>query len=141
MNETRNQGNPGLQRLVLRIMALVALPAMAAVLAPRLTVKKLSGLLGFGQPPDVPLIFYLAAGGSFVYLATSAMLWIISGDVVRYRPLVIFTGFVCVIGGPVLWWVGARAGMPSWWVLMDTLSCLVGGLVLLWACGSDKKGA
>jgi hypothetical protein len=127
------QSDPRLQKIILRIMAVVAFPTLPAVFAPRLTVEKLSWLLGFGEPPNVPLIYYLAAGGSFVYLALSVMLWIISCDVVRYRPLVIFTGVVCVIGGPSFWWIGTQAGMPLWWVTMDALSCLIGGLVLLWA--------
>ncbi len=126
-NDTR------LQKIILRIMAVVALPSLPAVFAPQLTVEKLSSLLGFGQPPNAPLLFYMAAGGSFVYLALSAMLWIISCDVVRYRPLVVFTGVVCVIGGPAFWWIDVRVGMPCWWVTMDALSCFLGGLALLWA--------
>ena len=132
------RGDPRLQKLVLRIMAVVALPVLPAVFAPRLTVEKLSWLLGFGEPPHVPLIYYLAAGGSFVYLAMSAMFWIISCDVVRYRPLVIFTGWVCLLSGPVFWWVDANVGMPLWWVMMDALGCFACGVALLWAAGTSK---
>lgn len=116
-------------------MALVALPVLPAVFAPHLTVEKLSWLLGFGQPPKVPLLYYLAAGGSFVYLILSAMLWMISCDVVRYRPLVIFAGYMCLIGGPVFWWIDTHTGMPNWMMLADSLSCFVGGIALLWALG------
>ena len=126
-------GNLRLQKLILRIMALVSLPVVPAVFAPHFTVEKLSWLTGFRQPPNAPLLFYVAAGGSFVYLALSAMLWIMSRDVVRYRPLVIFAAWMCLLGGPVYWWIDTTTGMPNWWMLMDALSCFVGGAALMWA--------
>lgn len=97
------RGDTRIQKLVLRVMALVALPVLPAVFMPHLTVEKFSWLLGFGQPPKTPLLYYLAAGGSFVYLILSTMLWMISFDVVRYRPLVIFAGYMCLISSPVSW--------------------------------------
>ena len=119
-------------------MALVALPVLPAVFAPHLTVEKLSWLVGFGQPPKTPLLAYLAAGGSFIYLALSAMLWMISRDVARYRPLVIFMAYVCLIGGPAYWWIDSRVGMPQWWMLMDALTCTVAGVGLLWVSVTGK---
>ena len=124
-------GNLRLQKLILRIMALVSLPVLPAVFAPHFTVEKLSWLTGFRQPPSAPLLFYVAAGGSFVYLALSAMLWIMSLDVVRYRPLVVFAAWMCLLGGPVYWWIDTNTGMPHWWMLMDALSCFVAGVALL----------
>ena len=132
------RNNPRAQKLILRIMALIALPVLPAIFAPHLTVEKLSWLAGFGEPPHVPLIYYLAAGGSFVYLALSAMLWIISNDLVRYRPLVIFSAWVCLIAGPAYLWIDLHVGMPPWWVLMDAVSCFIGGLVLLRAAGPSE---
>ena len=127
------QGNLRLQKIILRLMALVALPVLPAVFAPRLTVEKLSWTLGFGEPPHVPLIYYLAAGGSLVYLLSAGLLWMLSSDVVRYRPLVVFVAVACMAVAPVFVWLDANLGMPRWWLLMDALSCLVGGAVLLWA--------
>lgn len=128
-----------LQKWILRIMALVALPVVPAIFAPHLTVEKLSWLLGFGQPPKTPLLFYLGAGGSCIYLIFSAMLWIISSDVVRYRPLVVFTAWVCVICGPLYVWIDTQTEMPRWWWLMDSLSCFLGGVALLWAIGKAAR--
>jgi len=133
------RGNLRLQKIILRVMALVALPVLPAVFAPRLTVEKLSWVLGFGEPPHVTLIYYLAAGGSLVYLLLSGLLWMLSCDVVRYRPLVIYVAVACVAAAPVLGWLDANVGMPRWWLLMDALSCLVGGLVLLWALREPRR--
>ncbi len=114
-------------------MALIALPTVLAVFVPRLAVEKLSWLLGFGEPPHVTLIYYLAAGGSFIYVVFSILLWLLSNDVERYHPLVVFVAWACLVSCPVYAWMDSQVGMPHWWLLMDSLSGLVGGLALLWA--------
>jgi hypothetical protein len=114
-------------------MALVSVPVLPAVFAPRFTVEKLSWLLGFGEPPDAPLLFYVTAGGSLVYLILSAMLLIISCDVTRYRPLVLFAAYASLIAAPLYWWIDTNTGMPRSWILMDAVSCLIFGASLLLA--------
>ncbi len=136
-----NTGGPRLQKWVLRAMALVSVPVLPALFAPHFTVEKLSWLTGFGQPPPLPLLHYLAAGGSLVYLILSGLLWIIAGDVVRYRPLVRFMAWASLVAAPLLWWIDSHTGMPRWWVMMDAVSCLVGGAVLLWASGPGQTSA
>jgi len=129
------QGDPRWQKLILRLMAVVSLPVLPAVFAPHFTVEKLSWMLGFGQPPEVPLLFFVTAGGSFVYLILGGLLWMFSCDVVRYRPLILFAAWASLLAGPVYWWIDTRTGMPLWWVLMDVLSCVIAGGALLWASG------
>ena len=134
------RGNLRLQKIILRAMALAALPVLPAVFAPRLTVEKLSWVLGFGEPPHVTLIYYLAAGGSLLYLLLAILLWMLSCDVVRYRPLIVFVAVACVAVAPVFGWLDTHVGMPRWWMLMDAVSCLVGGLLLLWALRGKGSG-
>ncbi len=114
-------GNLRLQRLILRVVALLSLIVVPAVLLPNVALEKLSWLLGSGQAPQVPLLTYLIGGGCTVYLAVALMLWIMSGDVVRYRPLVVFVGWVYLVGAPLLLWIAWSAGMPGWWIIMDRL--------------------
>lgn len=128
-------GNPRLQKLLLRFFALVQCIALPAVFVPRLALEKLSWLAGFGQPPMLPLTLYLLAGASCVYLGQAALLWMVSTDVVRYRPLVVFLGAAYTAFGPLFWWIDSEAGMPWWWQLMDSGGCLGAGLALLWSCG------
>jgi hypothetical protein len=128
------QGNPALQRLILRVAAVMAWLVIPAVLAPRLVIEKLSWFLGYGQPSKTPLIYYLGAGGSLVYLALSALLWKLSEDVVRYRPLVVFAAWAFLLCGPLYLWIDLQAGMPLWWVSMDSVACVLAGAWLLWAC-------
>ncbi len=134
-----SHGNPRLQRLILRAGAAASLVALPAVIAPRLAMEKLSWLMGFGRPPESPLLAYMAAGGSCVLLAVAALLWVMSLDVARHRPLVLATAWICLACGPLFLWIDSSAGLPGWWVAMDSLSCLAFGAALLWACHSGGR--
>lgn len=65
---TQTSGNPRLQRLILRIVAIVSLIALPAIITPRLAAEKLSLVMGFGQPPMTPLMLYMMAGGAAVFV-------------------------------------------------------------------------
>lgn len=127
-------GNPRLQRLILRVAAASSLLALPAVLLPRLAAEEFSWFMGLGRPEVTPLLAYLAGGGAYVYLAAGLLLWGISLDVARHRPLVILSAWIFLVGGPAFLWIDSRAGLPGWWVALDGLSCLVFGAALLWAC-------
>ena len=132
-------GNLRLQRLILRVVAVLSCIVLPAVFLPGMAAEKLCWLLGSGRPPQAPLMIYLLGGGCCVYLAVASMLWIMSGDVVRYRPLVIFVGWVYLVCAPILLWIAVQAGMPRWWITMDLLSCLITGPALLWACHPGRR--
>jgi hypothetical protein len=93
------RGNPRLQRLVLRIISAVSFIALPAIFAPQMAVEKFSVLLGFGKPPHLPLLIYMTSGASCVYLAQAVLLWLMSCDVVRYRPLIVFCGWAYLAFG------------------------------------------
>jgi hypothetical protein len=133
------RGSPRLQRVVLRVIAAVSFIALPAIFAPRLTVEKFSVLLGFGKPPHLPLLIYMTSGASCVYLAQAILLWLMSRDVVRYRPLIVFCGWAYLAFSPLFLWIDISAGMPSFQVAADSLSCLVAGVALLGACYRGGK--
>lgn len=133
---TPTSGNPRLQRLILRIVALVSLIALPAIIAPRLAAEKLSWVMGFGQPPMTPLMLYMMAGGAAVFVGQAVLLWAISGDVIRYAPLIRLVAWIYLICGPLFLWIDSQAGVPKWWMVMDFAGCIVGGAALLWACYS-----
>jgi hypothetical protein len=134
-------GNVRLQRWILRIAAIFQFTALPGIILPRQAIEKFSWLMGQGQPPLVPLMVYLTGGGAFVYLVLGALLWLFSTDVVRYRPLVIASAWICLIGGPAFLWIDSQSRLPAWWVAMDCASCLIIGAALLWACYSGKRRA
>lgn len=132
-------GNPRLQRLVLRVIALSSLLALPGVVAPRLMAEKVSWIMGLGQPPMIPLMLYMMAGGAAVFVGQAVLLWALSTDVVRYQPLVRLMAWCYVAIGPLFLWIDSQAGLPSWWMLMDSVGSLVAGTVLVWACYSYRR--
>ena len=122
------------QRVVLRLFALATLAALPGVVAPRWTAEKLSWLMGFGQVPPTPLMLYMMAGGSAVYLAQGLFLGVMSRDVVRYQPLIRVVAWALLLCAPLFWWIDTQAGLPRWWMWMDSASALITGLFLTWAC-------
>lgn len=127
-------GRPGLQRLILRISAIAALLAVPAVLMPRLAAEKVSWIMGFGQPPMTPLMLYMMAGGAAVYVGQAVLLWVMSGDIIRYQPLVRLVAKIYLVCAPAFFWIDTQAGLPRWWMVMDSAGCLLAGGFLLWAC-------
>jgi hypothetical protein len=117
-------------------MSFIALPA---VLLPRQVIEKLSWWVGVGQPPQSALLFYFGAGGAYIYVALGVLLWMFSNDVVRYRPLVLASVWICLLGGPAYLWIDWQCGLPGWWIALDSVSCLLFGLALLWACRERRK--
>ena len=130
---------PSLQRLILRISALAALLAAPAVLLPRLAAEKVSWIMGFGQPPMTPLMLYMMAGGGAVYVGQAVLLWTMSGDVVRYQPLIRLVAKIYLACVPVFFWIDTQAGLPRWWMGIDCMGCLLAGGTLLWACQSRAE--
>jgi hypothetical protein len=121
--------------------------AFAAVVMPRAWMADMHLRLGLGELPDTPLVNSILRQVSFTYGLHGLALWIIAWDVVRFRPLVIFTGIGYLLAGPVLIAIDFTAGMPLWWVFGDGGGCLLIGLIVLWLeyrgsklNGSNTKG-
>jgi hypothetical protein len=130
-----------LQRLILRVVALVSLAAVPAILMPRLAAQKLSWLMGFDQAPITPLLLYMMAGGSCVFVGQAVMLWVLSGDVVRYQPLVRVVAWIYLVCAPLFLWIDSQAGLPAWWVAMDSLGCFIAGAALAWTFRKEKASS
>ena len=125
--------NPqALQALVLRIVGTIEGFAFAALVVPFKWMEATHGWLGLGKMPDGPILRYLIREASFVFGLHGILLWLLARDVERFRPLIIFTGFSYLLGGPVFAVAGAVAGMPWFWFTGEGLSCLAVGIVLLW---------
>lgn len=133
-----NCGNAHLQRLVLRLIAIGSLIAVPAIISPRLAAEKLSSLMGFSHQPITPLLLYMMAGGACVFVGQALLLWMLSGDIARYQPLIRVIAWIYTACGPLFLWIDSQVGLPKWWMAMDSLGCLSAGLALLWTCRSTK---
>lgn len=127
-------GNLRMQRILLWISAIFAFTGLPAIVFPALAIEKLSWIIGFGQPPNAPMLFYVTGGGAYLYVAVGVLTVVIVRDVVRYRPLVLANGWIYLVGCPGFLWINLTAGLPWWWAALDSVSCLVIGVLLLWAC-------
>lgn len=139
MNSSSPVRHEKAQRLILRISALAALLALPAVIVPRLAAEKVSWLMGFRQPPMTPLMLYMMAGGAAVYVAQGVLMWVMSCDVARYQPLIRVVAWTFLVCAPLFWWIDAQAGVPRWWLLMDSVGSFIAGTALTWASYSRKS--
>ncbi len=133
-------GHPQLQSFLLKTAGTISLVTLGAVFAPDYVLGKLNWLLGMGKLPDSALLRYLGAGGSFVYIVTGILMWMMAGDVVRYRPMIVMSAWIMLTAAPIYWYINTHTGMPLWWMLMDSIACLAFGITLLWACHDRPKG-
>src|SRR4030095_3254128 len=88
--------------------------------------------LGLGVMPDGPIIMFMIRQASYFYGAHGVLLWLMAGDVIRFRPLVRFTGVMFLLAAPVFFIIDYTAGMPVFWTAADTVSSVFLGTALLW---------
>lgn len=127
-------GNVGIQRWLLRVGALVLFTGLPGAILPGTAVKKFSWLMGLDQPSLGPVVIYLAGNAGYVFVSLGLVLWVISNDVIRYRTLVILSGWIFAVGSPAYLSIDLQCPLPWWWVAMDGASCLAIGGGILWAC-------
>jgi hypothetical protein len=119
--------------LYTRTVGLVAGSAAFCALMPLRTMDAVHRALGMGPLPAGPIVEYLARTTSALYALLGALLWTVSFDVSRYRPLVRGSGYAFMALGALLAWTGARAGLPGFWQAAEgPLNALL-GLLFVWA--------
>ncbi len=106
-------------RWSLRSFGSVDLLAMAAAAMPDEWLRTGHALCGLGEFPEGPLPVYLARSASMLYAFHGAVLWCLSMDVRRYRPVIRFIAAGTVLFGAVLVLVDLSSGIPLWWTLME----------------------
>jgi hypothetical protein len=121
-----------LQAWLLRLCGLVELLAFLAVVMPRSWMETAHGWLGLGLMPEGALMMFMIRQASFTYGLHGALLWLLSSDVVRFRPLVLFTGISYLSAAPVFCAIDLTSGMPMFWTIGDTVSCLCFGAALVY---------
>lgn len=121
-----------LQKWLLRLAGAVEILAFVSVVMPRSWMEASHEWLGIGAVPDGPILMFMIRQASYAYGMHGISLWIIASDVVRFRPLVIFTGFAFLLAAPVFFLIDYTSGMPLWWTIADTIGCgFFGGALLL----------
>ena len=119
--------------LLLRIGAMLTGAGFFAVLLPVGWMASTHAWLGLGVFPRTAIVDYLARSVAAFYGFHGLMLYLISTDVVRYRPLVWFAAAMSVAFGVMLIGIGLHAGLPAYWVAGEGPSVIAIGCVLAWA--------
>lgn len=123
---------------LLRLAGATEILAFIAVVMPRSWMETSHLWLGMGPMPDGPLIMFMIRQASYVYGMHGVSLWILASDVVRFRPLIRLNGISFTLAGPVFFLIDYSAGIPLWWIAVDTLACLFLGLAMLWLSGRTR---
>lgn len=94
-----------------------------------------------GQPlPQGPIVEYMARSLSIMYAVHGAVVFRVSLDVPRFRPLVPFLGGLHIFLGLAILGTDLSAGLPWWWVLGEGPGIAVGGtLTVVLARLADRK--
>ncbi len=69
-------------------------------------------LLGFEKPAASPLLIYMTAGASCVYVAQGLLMRLMARDVVCCRPLIVFCAWAFLAFSPLFLRIDLHAGMP-----------------------------
>lgn len=127
------------QAWVLRLVGLVEMLAFVSVVMPASWMHEGHAQLGMPEMPPSPVFDAVMRQVSFTYALHGLALWFIAADVVRYRPLVILTGFGYLVTAPVFLAIDLSAGLPWFWWLGNGGSCLLIGIILLGLLAAARR--
>ncbi len=122
---------PILLRWLLRLTALALLAALVGVFLPRAWMVEAQTAMGMTTPDDGPVFDYLARSTSAFYVLVGGLLWLIAGDLIRYRPVIAYLAVVAVCFGIGVTLVDLYVGMPWYWTWSEGPGTVALGLVVL----------
>lgn len=123
--------NERLLVFLLRLGAALTGSALLAVFLPEKTMASVHESLGLGPFPASPITSYLTRSLSAMYAFHGALLFILSTDVRRFQPAIVFLGWTTAALGVALLGIDLGAPMPLWWTLAEGPWVIVIGLVLV----------
>ena len=124
--------------LYLRDVGTVAGTAALCAVMPLRAMDAAHRALGMGPLPSQPIVEYLARSASAFYALLGALLWALSLDLARYRPLVRGTGLAFIAIGLLLLWTDIGAGLPLFWQVAEGPIDAFFGVILVWAGRTEK---
>jgi len=117
---------------VLRWFGCGSLSAAFFVAAPYSWMNAIHQWLGLGVLPDAPVVGYLARSTSAFYAMIGGLLWVLSFDVRRFRPVLLYLGWATVAMGLTLFVVDWVEGLPQFWRFWEGPLDAGLGVAILW---------
>ena len=104
-----------------------------AFLAVPLSVESMGSThrwLGLGDLPQAPLVEYLARSVAAFYGFHGVLLFLLSTDVNRYAPIIIYIAVMNVVFGLLLVAIDVHVGLPVWWIVSEGPPLVFTGIAL-----------
>lgn len=96
--------------------------------------------LGLGEFPAAPLTDYLTRAISALYAVHGGLLLLVSTNLDRFRPIVVYLGWSNVALGLLLTGIDLHAGLPGWWTWNEGPPLTLLGFVLLYLVRAVPRG-
>ena len=126
--------------LFLRLIGTVAGTAAVCAMMPFRWMDYVHQTLGMGVLPDSTIVAYLARSTAAFYALLGGLLWALSFDLTRYRPVIRWVGIAIIGMGVFLFWVDWDAGLPGFWRTGEGPIDIVLGSIILWASRTTLSG-
>jgi hypothetical protein len=124
-------GREKMLAFLLRATGLVMVSAAVFVFCPLHWMNAIHQMLGLGSLPTGPVMEYLARTESALYAYLGAMLFFISFDLPRYRPLLRFLAWIGILFSIGVTVLDAKLGLPAFWIAGEGSFTLLLCVVLL----------
>ena len=118
--------------IFLRLFGGVTVLAFLAVLLPVEWMASTHRWLGLGEFPRAPIVDYLARSVSSLYGFHGVLVLLVSRDVVRYRSIVVYLGWMYILAGMFAVVIDLYAPLPWYWTAVEGPSTLVSGALILY---------
>lgn len=120
-----------LLKWLLRIEAICMGSAFLAALLPVSWIVAINDWAGLGPFEATPLMQYFARSLSLLYGIYGSLMWITSGDLDRFRPVITYMAAAAIFMSLALLAIDLSVGMPAAWTALEALVPAAGGVTVL----------
>ncbi len=117
---------------LLRLFGVSSMFALIFVAAPHSWMRDIHAWAELGVMPDTPVVWYLARSTSAFYAIVGGLFLVVSRDLPRYRPVIVYLGWSVNFLGAVLCIVDVLEGMPMSWTLWEGPFVIAFGVAMLY---------
>lgn len=121
--------------VLMRVGGTFLVAAFLAVLMPTSWMEASHARLAIGEFPESPLTEYLTRSLSMMYGFHGVLLFVVSTNVRRFRPVVRFLGIKNMLFGTMILALDLWCGLPWWWTLNEGPPIAVVGLAVFLLSG------
>jgi len=118
--------------LILRCSGIVLLTAIFPALMPFRWMQAIHSWMGMGDLPNGPIVGYLTRSLSLLYALHGALILYVSGNIIRYLPIVKCLAILGISFGVLLIFIDIAVDMPVYWILSEGPFLIPLSMVILW---------